>query len=1346
MNARKRICPGRAKGYAGRSGRGCKGENVSTVAVIDDQQTNLRVYASLLSRIPNVESWEFQRSAQALQWLESTEPDVIIIDYHTGPPNGIEFVVAYRRLRPKSRTPIIMITGEGDRTVRLAALEAGATEFLARPVDPAEFVARVRSLLAAVEDRRKLEERTTHAAISARLGERLQAADTIDQFGEILLDELAEVVDFCSASVFVATPPDQTFVEVCQRVRKPGLASEALTPSEKTIRLASTELALVELPPQSGSTVRSYLLPLHGGEAAAGVVALHLEQSLTGAVRSVFEVIARVSAVNLEVFAGHRATETLLAQTQLQASALAAAEEHARLILASVSDGIVGIDLERRTTMINVAGADILGYVPEELIGQRFHETVHHTRVDGTAYPLDQCSICVVLEDEQARTVHDEVFWRKDGTPIRVEYAVRPAYKGSDLIGAVFSFRDITQRLTDEEELKFSQYSVEHAGAAIYWVEPKTRGFEYVNAAACRMTGYSRGELLSMSMTDIDPRLSRELMSARAVQVSGGHPVSYESAHRRKNGEFFDVEVTGYLADYGGHRRYVVVVNDITARKHAQSQLVAAVQLAEDAASVKTEFLANMSHEIRTPMNAIIGLTYLALKTDLDPIQADYLRKIQRAGQILLGIVNDVLDYSKIEAGKMAVENVNFEIASVLDSVSTLIGEKASEKGLQLQFDIDPTIAPMLYGDPLRLGQILINFCTNAVKFTTQGSICVKAVVRAEDDDEQEIVFSVIDTGIGIPEDQQRKLFQPFEQGDSSTTRRHGGTGLGLAISKRLAELMHGSVGVQSHSGVGSTFWFSAWFGKRAGVMDRAKDVAELQGLRMLIVDDSPAAASVLARMLRSMAFVAETAGSGQEAIDCIRAANAQRRPFDVVFIDWQMPGMDGLETGRRIRSTFADDRCPHLILVTGFGREDAIRQAESIGFDSVIIKPLYVSTVFDSIMRVMGAQAPISERPLVPAERAQLNLTRLRGARILLVEDSVLNQQVAIGILEDAHVLVDVAENGSVALRLLHEYVYDLVLMDMQMPVMDGVTATRLIRSDHTLATIPIIAMTANAFADDRDRCLAAGMNDHVAKPIDPDHLFSVLLRWIPPAPGTQDVEDGVPIAGNAQRSEAPDSAFLFADVEADDGPVIAGVDTQAGLRRLRGHRERYEELLRGFALDGLAMGQKIADAMQHDDAAAMEFAAHSLKGAAANLGAMPLADAAAVVEMRLRAGEDPQPAVAALLLVLDDVIAAIRSALPTPKDDLADRTETRDLDPAAAAARREVAEVALAQLASLLAADDGAAVQAVSNLRTEFLGVLEPAEYRALGSAVRRFDYMAALDGIEAIRARLASEGARL
>jgi two-component system sensor histidine kinase/response regulator len=847
----------------------------------------------------------------------------------------------------------------------------------------------------------------------------------------------------------------------------------------------------------------------------------------------------------------------------------------------------------------------------------------------------------------------------------------------------------------------------------------------FSNRALSDMLGYSSEELGRLEQWDtITHPDEREANAAPFRELLAGQrdELAYEQRLIHKDGRVVIVDGRfSLIRDSAGRPKFVVyLAEDITARKQAESDLLAAKEVAEAATRIKSEFLANMSHEIRTPMNAIIGMSHLALKTDLNPRQKGYVRKIQQSGQHLLGIINDILDFSKIEAGKLTVENIDFDLDKVLENVSNLISEKATTKGLELIFDIDSAVGTHPKGDPLRLGQILINFCNNAVKFTEHGEIVVKARVQEQDDTGQLVYFAVSDTGIGLTEEQMGRLFQAFEQADASTTRQHGGTGLGLAISKKLAQLMGGDVGVSSQVGKGSTFWFTAYLGK-GDAMAKPATRLDLRGRRVLIIDDNAQAREVLSSMLLSMTFVVDEAPSGREGIELVRQAAARNQHYDVVFIDWQMPGLDGIETGKLIGGLNLTP-APHLVMVTAYGREEVLRKAEQTCFESVLIKPVTPSMLLDSVVEALrGEHGGASESKTAASD--EIDLSSVRDARVLLVEDNELNREVALGLLEDAHLQIDIAEHGAAAVQQVSKSNYDIVFMDMQMPVMDGITATKAIRSNPRFASLPIIAMTANAMDRDREHCLAAGMNDHLGKPIDPDKLFATLLRWIPAR--TRAAVNAVAATAAVSR-ETP--ALTAAQSPSAD-LAIPGIDTATALKRTGGNRQRYESLLQRFADSQYATVTDIRNALEAHDSPTAQRLAHSLKGASANLGANSLAAAAAKAELAIDSNSDVDSTLHSLAATLSLTIAAIRTALPAEP---APSSRSANGDP-------QTVIGPLVRLKKLLAADDGDASDVLLELRPTLAGVLTAAELDSLSAHVGNFAYSDALKSLHNIASRL-------
>ena len=771
--------------------------------------------------------------------------------------------------------------------------------------------------------------------------------------------------------------------------------------------------------------------------------------------------------------------------------------------------------------------------------------------------------------------------------------------------------------------------------------------------------------------------------------------------------------------------RLAVMRNNLRSYQRKEQESAAALRQALDAAEAashaKGEFLANMSHEIRTPMNAIIGLSGLALKNPMPQRTHDYLIKIKQSGEHLLGLINDILDFSKIESGKMEVEAVPFALDAVIDNVVNLVSEKVEAKGLELLCSIDANIPGTLIGDPLRIGQILINYTNNAVKFTKTGNIHLSIRVLESAPDNVLLLFTVTDTGIGLTAEQIHRLFSSFAQADSSTTRQYGGTGLGLAISKCLAEAMGGSVGVQSVYGEGSSFWFKARLG--IGCTEPLAAFADMDwtGRRVLVVDDNEAAAMVLTELLQSLGFKVETVHSGAAALNAVENAAAASTPFDFAIIDWLMPDMDGLMTVRAIRALPVSPT-PFIVLVTAHRHQDLIQAAEHIGIAHVLAKPLSASQLVNTMMDLVGHAKAAATIHANDEKSLEADLARIRGARILLVEDNEINQQVASEMLQDAGLEVDLADNGQIAIhqiqaRCTENRPYDLVLMDMQMPVMDGVTATRIIRETHAAATLPIVAMTANAMRADRDRCIDAGMSDFVTKPILPSALWKALLTWI------KDREGLGPQALPSSRTSAPppttDANELLHALR-----TVPRLDLQLGLARTSNKPALYISLLRKFVASQGDAANDIRQALAADDTATAERVAHTLRGVAGSLGATELQTRASALESALRSGA-ANTLVHTELRNTAEVLEQLIQAFRTIPDLLATQSSA---EPATLSETERANGMALVNQLKLLLANDDLSALALWEDHLPLLQALLP-QAPKIAAAINDFAFVEAL-----------------
>nr|WP_319394884.1 PAS domain S-box protein [uncultured Desulfobacter sp.] len=905
------------------------------------------------------------------------------------------------------------------------------------------------------------------------------------------------------------------------------------------------------------------------------------------------------------------------------------ARSRLRIISEHTYDWQSWYDLKGGLVWVNQAVERITGYPPEEcmhmadypcpLIDPRDLDLYHH-RNDLARHGAGRQEFGVRIR-------------KKDNTLAWVFMSLEPVFDDDNQVSGIASIsKDITSQKQAERELNLMARIFENTGDPIQILDLSHRILA-VNDATVKAYGYSREELLGESISIIVPedtyKRGRELFQCC---LDGEVVRDVEWERKKRDGTIVSVLLTFALLknDEGEPIGVAFITKDITKLKQAEQKLkdykdhlealveerttdlARAMRMAEEATRAKSEFLANMSHEIRTPLNAVVGFAHLALQTELDALQSDYITKIQDSSKVLLGVINDILDFSKIEAGKLSMESIEFSLDEVLDNVTTLVGVKAQQKGLEVVFNIGPALPWLLIGDPLRLGQILINLTNNAVKFTKTGEIVLGCSVLREDENDVELKFYVQDTGIGMTDAQQTKLFRAFSQTDTSTTREYGGTGLGLVICKSLVEMMNGRIWVESAPGQGATFFFTVCLEKAGGAQAYALGPdSALYKSKVLVVDDNYVCRTVLATMLEAMSFrvtQADGAGAGLAELEAVEKDD----PFKLVLMDWQMPDMDGLHASRKIRETLKMN-VPRVIMASAYAREELMQNADAMGLDGYLIKPVSPSLMFNTIMAALGVK-PASRKE---ADRKSFGLNGIqsvRGARLLVVEDNEINQQVVKGILENSGFAVDMADNGRMAVDAVAQKAYDAVLMDIHMPLMDGYTATRIIRENDALRDLPIIAATANAMAGDREKALAAGMNDHVAKPINVRELLNVLNKWIKKTPKVHAVaQDGTAVQEKKPHNGAHDEPFK--DLE--------GIDFRQGLARMSGNMDLYRKLLLKFAVNQADTGIKLEKALGVKDVETARRLAHTIKGVAGNISAQQVFKTATDLDAALKSGD---------------------------------------------------------------------------------------------------------------------------
>lgn len=908
--------------------------------------------------------------------------------------------------------------------------------------------------------------------------------------------------------------------------------------------------------------------------------------------------------------------------------ALRTSESKFKRIFENIQDAYLMTNFDGEVILVNPAAVQTFGYDNEnELIGKNIAFDIYKDEATRE-------KVIALLNDVGHVHRYEALFKKKNGDTIWGEANVSIIY---DEFGNRVSFeglvRDMTNRKQTEEALRQekekAQKYLDVTGVMIVVIN-KSQQIELINRAGCKILGYSEQALLGKNWFEhFVPAIQRDIVKT-AFDLCMREEIAlveyFENSIMNIHGE--ERIISWYntlLRDNKGQVEAILSSGeDITERKQAEKALILAKQEAEAANQAKSEFLANMSHEIRTPMNAILGMVYLILQTTLEDKQRNYINKIQISTTHLLGIINDILDFSKIEAGKLELESIPFDMNEVIANLANIAGLQSENKNLELLFDIDRNIPHYLLGDPLRLGQVLINLLSNAIKFTHQGEIIVQMKVIKQTDYDIALQFNVKDTGIGMTPVQVDKLFTSFSQADTSTTRRYGGTGLGLAITKKLVNMMGGEIHVSSELDVGTHFSFDLAFSYQVvpidGPLHHVESAPHLENLKVLVVDDNHIANTLLKETVQGFGFRTETAFSGQEAIRAVEHASFCGTPFDLILLDWKMPNMNGIETGEFIQTKLHLTKKPLIILVTAYGNEQVFSQIQNTKLDGFLIKPILPSVLFDTINeiwvnhtknKVQNAKLtskltsiPCSEQYTFP------------GANILLVEDNFINQEVARDILQNWKVRVTIANNGHEAIEKLRspDHDFDLVLMDIQMPGMDGYVATQQIRLLPHLDALPIIAMTANALSTEREKCLSIGMNDYLAKPIDVSLLAELLKKWLPEKPTFSDK----PAEGTISSTE---STMMIDPIDVSQTPVeLAGIHVAEARQRFNQNMDLIQNLIGLFYTENKQIMTRLWSLFQAQDWVTLGKELHTLKGITGNISATKVFHASKVCEDNLK------------------------------------------------------------------------------------------------------------------------------
>ena len=934
----------------------------------------------------------------------------------------------------------------------------------------------------------------------------------------------------------------------------------------------------------------------------------------------------RTAYGNIQAFAQHGRSSNLdSAYLRRTEEALRKSEERYRDLFENATDLIQSCQPDGKLLYVNRAWRETLGYTAEEAPDLSIFEIIHPRSREQFQQMFNRAMSGKRVDQFESR------FVTKDGRTIHVEGTTNCRFEDAKPVEARNIFRDITKRRRAEQALRQSEQQLQaildNSSAVIYLKEP-WGSYILINSSFEKLFHVSKDLVVGKNDLDIFPKETAEALRANDLTaLESGGPLELEEVIPHDDGPHTYLTIKFPLRDSSGSPYAICGMStDITERKQLEAELAHARDAALQSARLKAEFLANMSHEIRTPMNAIIGMSGLLLDTDLSAEQREFADSVRSSAQSLLSLINDILDFSKIEAGKLSFETMDFDLQNAVEGAIDLIAEAAQAKGVELLSLIDDDVTTQLRGDPGRLRQVLTNLLSNAVKFTDRGGEVVVRVTR-DTGSKERLRFAVVDNGIGIPEEAQQKIFESFSQADGSTTRKYGGTGLGLAISRQLVEMMGGEIGVESAPGKGSTFWFTAEFEKQSREAV-ARDIHRLEGLRVLIVDDNATNRTMLHNQITLWGMRNGSVENGEQALRLLRDQAAAGDPYRIAILDLQMPAMDGLTLASSIKSdpAIADTQ---LVMMTSLGRRDdpSIRQA---GVEFCLTKPVKQSQLLDSLLTLVGESftTETAHKPTVRSFDDEAERDSNAVFRVLLAEDNIVNQKVALSQIQRLGYAVDAVANGFEVLDALRRIPYDIVLMDCQMPEMDGFEATKEIRQrEGATKHTPIIAMTANALEGDRERCLAAGMDDYLSKPVKQEALRSLLARW------TKSFDESTP------------------PTKTDSSPAI-DPSVIAELRRLQSPSDPnlLTKVIDLFIEETPKRLAAIRAALEQSEPNAVAREAHALKGSSSHLGARRMSDLCEILEEQERAGRSGGAPV--LLRIIEEEFARVRKALNAEKE----------------------------------------------------------------------------------------------